>query len=134
MEEKLRIMVVDVAAESGGALTILSDFYHEYKDEKSNEYIFVVSRPILEETNNIRVLRYPWIKKSWLHRIYFDYLIAPTLVRKFNVDEVLSLQNVIVPNVKVRQLLYMHQPLPFIPKQFSLLAEPLFWVYQNIIG
>ena len=75
----MNIMVFDVPAESGGALSVLKYFYSEYKADENNNYIFVVSKPEMKEAHNIKVLRYPWIKKSWLHRLYFDSLIAPKL-------------------------------------------------------
>jgi len=130
----LNIMVFDVPAESGGALTILNNFYNKYKADKSNNYIFVLSKPEMEEADNTKVLRYPWIKKSWLHRLLFDNFFAPQLIEKYNVDEILSLQNLIVPGVKIRQTLYVHNSLPFINKRFKLTESPLLWVYQNIIN
>lgn len=130
----MRIMVFDVPAVSGGALSVLHEFYNEYKLNKENEYIFVVSLPELQETSNIKILRYPWIKKSWLHRIYFDYFIAPKLIKKNKVDKVLSLQNVIIPHSRVHQSVYVHNALPFADHRFGFNENRFLWVYQNIIG
>ncbi|MGN9160344.1 glycosyltransferase [Clostridium sulfidigenes] len=130
----MKIMVFDVPAESGGALSVLKDFYNEYKVDENNEYIFVVSKPELEGTKNIKVLRYPWIKNSWLHRIYFDNFIAPKIIKTHDVDEVLSLQNVIIPHTKVKQKVYVHNSLPFAEYRFKFLENKLLWVYQNIIS
>lgn len=129
----MRIMVFDVPAESGGALSVLEYFYNEYKDDKINEYIFVISKPRLEETKNIKVLRYPWIKKSWIHRIYFDNFIAPKLIRKNNIDKVFSLQNVIIPHTKISQTIYVHNSIPFSEYRFKFNEDKLLWIYQNII-
>lgn len=130
----MRIMVFDVPAESGGALSVLHDFYDEYKEDQGNEYIFVVSLPELKETSNIKVLRFPWVKKSWGHRLYFEHFIAPKLIKKYKVDKVLSLQNIIVPHTKVYQTVFVHNALPFSEYHFSLKEDKLLWVYQNIIG
>lgn len=130
----MRTMVFDVPAESGGALTILNQYYDAATIDKKNEWIFVVSTPNIKETENIKILNYPWIKKSWFHRLYFDKVIANKLVEKYQVDEVLSLQNVIVPKVKVRQTLYLHQPLPFVEKKYSVIKNFRFWLYQNLIS
>ncbi len=130
----MKIIVFDVAAESGGALSVLKDFYNEYKTNLNNSYIFVISKPDLEETKNIKVLRYPWIKKSWLHRLYFDHFIAPKLVKYYEVDEVISLQNIIIPHSKVNQTVYVHNSLPFSEYKFSLKENRLLWVYQNIVS
>src|SRR5699024_2925067 len=95
----MNIMVFDVPAERRGALSILKDFYNEAKscEDKSINWFFVISKPNLEETDNIKVLRYPWIKKSWFHRLYFDKIVSPILVRKYNINKIFSLQNVRIP-------------------------------------
>jgi len=130
----MRIMVFDVAAEHGGALTILSQYYDLAINDKENEWIFVVSTPQLKEYENVKILRFPWIKRSWIHRLYFDKFVAHKLVDKYRVNEILSLQNVTIPKVKVKQTLYLHQPLPFINKKYSIFENFKFWLYQNIIS
>lgn len=127
-------MVFDVPAESGGALTILNQYYDAAIKDKENEWIFVVSTPELKETENVKVLNYPWIKKSWFHRLYFDNLVSNKIVDKYKVDEIFSLQNVVVPKVKVKQTLYLHQPLPFVEKRYGLTEDFKFWLYQNVIS
>ena len=128
------IMVFDVAAEDGGALTILEEYYNKAQYENDKKWYFVVSLPILEEIDNIKILRFPWIKKSWIHRLCFDYFIAPRIIKKYKPVEIISLQNVIIPRTKVPQTLYVHQPLPFVKKKFRLRDSYLLWIYQNIIG
>ena len=39
----MRILVYDVAADSGGAATVLKSFYEEFLKDTENEYIFVLS-------------------------------------------------------------------------------------------
>ncbi|MGE6611537.1 glycosyltransferase [Peribacillus sp. NPDC076916] len=132
----MNIMVFDVPAINGGALSVLNDFYQEvaeYEDTNIN-WIFVVSTPRLRETENIKVIRFPWIKKSWGHRLFFDQIIAPKLVKQYKVDKIFSLQNVIIPNVNCEQNLYVHQSLPFVDYKYSFRDNKLFWVYQNIVG
>lgn len=134
---KIRIIVFDVPAESGGALTILNEYYDKavnHKD-KNIQWIFVVSKPNLKSRENLKVLRYPWIKKSWFHRLYFDYFISPKLVKKYNVDEILSLQNLVIPRMKnIKQTVYVHQSLPFVDYKFRLKDNKKLWIYQNILG
>lgn len=130
----MNIMVFDVAAESGGALSVLEDFYDEYKVNKNNNYIFVLSKPELEETENIKVIRFPWIKKSWFHRMYFDYFIAYKLIKRYKTDEVLSLQNIIIPHTDIYQTVYVHNSLPFVDYRFLITENSLLWTYQNILS
>jgi glycosyltransferase involved in cell wall biosynthesis len=132
----VNILVVDVAAESGGGLSILHDFYNEIKTKANTEdcWLIAISTPHFEESDSIRILKYPWIKKSWLHRIYFDYFYLPKLVKENNIDKIISLQNIRVPNTKVFQVLYVHNSLPFVDHRFSVIESSYLWIYQNLIG
>src|SRR4051794_5866253 len=119
MEKRLELMIImvfDVPAENGGALSVLNDVYEEAKSYPDVEikWVFVVSKPHLNETENIKVLRFPWIKKSWFHRIFFDHFVASFLVKKYKVDKIISYQNVTIPYTRIRQALYVHQSLPFV--------------------
>lgn len=130
----MKIIVFDVAAEYGGALTILKQYYDLAVNDKENNWTFVISTPSLIETDNVKVLRYPWVKKSWFHRLYFDRFVAQKIAEQVQVDEVLSLQNLVVRGIKVKQTLYLHQPLPFVEKRYRITEDLKFWVYQNIIS
>lgn len=130
----MRILVYDVAAESGGALTVLNSFYEEFCQDTQNEYIFVLSVCRLEERPHIRVVNYPWIKKSRFHRLYFDHFTAPGLVRRYGADEVLSLQNIELPHAGVPQTVYVHNALPFSEYRFRWSEAANLWVYQQILG
>lgn len=57
-------MVFDVPADSGVALSILNEFYNNFEGDKNNDYIFVISVPLLIDKSNIKVLRFPRIKKA----------------------------------------------------------------------
>lgn len=132
----MNIMVFDVPAVEGGALTILNDFHKEVlnREDKDINWFFVVSEPDLEESENIKVLRYPWIKKSWFHRLYFDHLMASRLIDKYKIDKLLSFQNMVIKYTDIPQTVYLHQSLPFADYRFKFKEQSLFWIYQNIIG
>lgn len=127
-------MVFDVPAEKGGALTILNQYYDTAIKDTSNDWVFILSTPELEESDNVKVLNFPWVKNSWFHRLYFDIFLGFKLVKKHQINEVISLQNIIVPKVKVKQTLYLHQALPFAEKRYRLIENPKLWIYQKIIG
>ena len=130
----MKVLVVNVAAETSGALTILKQYYHVLQEEKRNEYVLCVGRSDLSSRANVKVLHFPWVKRSWLHRLWFEYVTAPRLAKNLQIDEILSLQNTAVPRVRLPQTIYLHQPLPFTEVRFKFRDEPKFWVYQNIIG
>ena len=130
----MRILVYDVAASSGGALTVLNSFYEEFCKDTKNEYIFVLSVCELKEQPHIKVLNFPWIKKSPLHRMYFDQVLAHKLVKKYHADKVLSLQNIELPHAGVPQMVYEHNALPFSEYKFRPQEAFRPWYSQQILG
>lgn len=130
----MRILVYDVAAESGGAVTVLESFYEEFSRDKKNRYVFVLGRYELQRTENIRVLCYPWVKKSPLHRLYFEWVKAPRIIKKYRIDRVLSLQNIGLPRAEVPQELYEHNALLFSEHRFRLKDGYRPWLTQQLLG
>lgn len=131
----MNILVVDVAADSGGALTVLHEHYNRFKYYTGNHYYFCVSIINLENTSNITILPFPWTKKSWLHRLWFDVVYSRFLIRKYSIQKILSLQNIMINAPKcIPQDIYLHQSLPFSDKRFSIKESRKLWVYQNIIS
>lgn len=130
----MRILVYDVAADSGGAATVLKSFYEEFRRDTENEYIFVLSVFELPKMKHIRVLNFPWIKKSPLHRLYFDQVRAHRLVKKYRIDQVLSLQNIELPHAGVPQVVYEHNALPFAEYRFKPWEGFRPWFTQQVLG
>lgn len=130
----MNIMVFDVAAEGGGALSVLIDYYNEFCKDKQNTYIFVLSKPILEQNSNVKILNLPWIKQSWFHRLFFDVFTARLLVEKYKIEKIISLQNIIIPFLDVPQTVLVHNALPFSEYKIKFSDSPKLWFYQNIIG
>lgn len=130
----MRIMIFDVPAEHGGALTILNQYYDRAVQDKENDYFFVLSVLDFPETENVKILKFPWIKKSWLHRLYFDNFIASKLIGDQGIEEVISLQNTTIARTHIPQTLYLHSALPFSKYRFKMSEYPIFWIYQNLIS
>ncbi len=134
----MRIVVNDIAASSGGAMTILKQFYNYIKEyDTSNEWFFLLSGYYLEETDNIHIFTFPNIKTSKIKKIAFDCFAGKKMIASFNPDVVVSLQNIITFGVKSPQCVYVHQSIPFQKiKKFSVFKrnERSVAIIQNIIG
>lgn len=133
----MRIIVYDVHASESGALSILNDLYNEVCDQedKDIEWLFIVSTPEYKEKENIKVLRYPWVKKSWLHRMYFEVVVSRRIFKKYQPEKILSLQNKGVSHFKKTQYVYLHLAFVLTDYKFSLKKdEKKLWIYQNIMG
>lgn len=130
------IVVYDVAASVSGALGILQSYHARALNDHRNRYIFLVSVPELASSENVKVKRFPWVKKSWFHRLVFDLFVGPRIVRDCSPDSVLSLQNTLMPRVKIPQTVYEHNslPKPFCDVSFSFFEDPNLWIRQNILG
>ncbi len=134
----MRIVVNDIAASKGGALSVLKDFYNCIKEnDKENEWIFLLGDSYLEETGNIKVIILPQVKKSSLKKLWFDFFSGKKYIGKLKPDVVVSLQNIITFGLKIPQIVYIHQSIPFQnQKEFSFLKgnERKLAVYQHLIG
>lgn len=134
----MRIVVNDLAAEIGGALSVLKSFYNYVRNHDSeNEYIFLLSGNYVEETDNVKVVIREDVKKSGFHKLKFDFFSGKKCINELKPDYVLSLQNIITFGVKCRQGVYVHQSIPFQKeKKFSLIksSERGTAVIQKFIG
>lgn len=136
----MKILVYDIAADSGGALSILNQFYTSVINHSNDnvEWYFILGTATLPKHKNINILNYPWIKKSWFHRLYFDNNIAPNIIQQIKPDKIFSLQNICLNNIdkNIQQIVYLHQSLPFENFKFKPNSKEEFkyWIYQNIIS
>jgi glycosyltransferase involved in cell wall biosynthesis len=131
------IMIYDVHASESGALAILDDLYKQIRNysDKSVKWVFIVSTPEYEETKEITVRRFPWVKRNWGYRYYFDTVTTRKLLKKFKPDKVFSLQNKGIDFYKKEQLVYLHLPFILTDHKFDIKVDgKKLWAYQNIIS
>lgn len=131
------VFVYDVQASESGALSILEDFHSQVRNyyDKTVKWIFVISTPHLEPADNIVVLSYPWVKKSWFHRLKFEYVDVRRLIKKYKPMHLFSLQNKGIENFSDHQVVYLHMSLYLSDHKFSMKTDgKKLWIYQNIIG
>lgn len=106
------IVVNATAISPGGGLTILEQFisYTAYTD--AHYYVFVAEDIDLSISNNISIIKRP--RMGWLSRILWDArgLLGYLKKKGIKPQRVISLQNT-TANVDYKQIVYLHQPLPF---------------------
>lgn len=137
----MNILVVDIAAEYGGALSVLTDFYNFVKSDKianKHHWIFVVSTTKLQPFDNITIETVSKGRFPWISRVLFDNLKIRRISKKYHPDIILSLQNTLIRGIgDLTQAVYIHQSLPFQKeKVFSFFkkSEFVYAIYQHIIG
>lgn len=131
----MRIIVFDVAAKKDGALTVLNEWYDRASKQTNIQWYFIVSIPNFEKSYpHIKVFRYPWVAKSWFHRLFFDFFRAKRIINEYKIDEIISLQNICIPFINKKQTVFIHQVLPYTEYKFDFFENQLMWIYQNLIG
>lgn len=135
----MRIAVVDVAAESGGALSVLKDFlsYIVSNIDETNEYYVFVSKEVDIVHPHIHYVVKEEIKKSWISRLKWERFGAIKELEALKIDVVFSLQNTAFYSKKIRQIVYFHNVLLLEPaKKYSLMKkeERLFGIYTRVIA
>lgn len=129
----MNIMVLDVAAEVDGSLAVLQDYYLDSRNDTENHYFFVLSKAELFSRANAEILHFPWVKRSWFHRLFFEYFIIPRLLKDHCIDKILSLQNSCAPANGVPQDVLLHNMALFTDQTFSVFVYPRLWAYKNIL-
>ncbi len=120
----MKILVYDVAAQDGGGLFVLKNFYEDVKKNDSDiKWTFFTSTDVIKSTKNIEVRVFEKTKKSWIHRIIFEYFELPKIIKQDGYDVVISLQNMPVKRCDKPQLVYLHQSLQYCPIRFSLFKK-----------
>lgn len=135
--KKTTIVVNDIAASPGGGLTVLKEFYDAVnRNRKDVSWVFLLSKRYLEETDNVKLVLLPNVKKH-VNRIIFDSFSGAKVINSYEPSVVFSLQNTVVSHCMGRKVTYIHQPLPFQKtKQYSFLKKNEFWLacIQYLLG
>lgn len=130
----MRILVIDVAAEYGGAVTILDQFIEQFQADHANEYYIVLSKLKREDKSNINYINFEWVKNSKFHRVWFDKVYCKKLARDLKPDKILSLQNSAVSVQGIEQDVYFQNALPISDYKISFSQSKTIWLYQKVIG
>lgn len=118
------IVVSGVNLRKGGTLTILREcleYLSQLKSSAPNEYriIAVVHRESLALYEGVEYIEIPWSIKSWLHRLWCEYVTLLGISKKIGeVDLWLSLHDT-TPRVQAKtQAVYCQTSFPFLKWKF----------------
>ena len=118
MNSTLKTIVVSaVNLRKGGTLTILRECLEslaDYRREHDLRVVALVHKKELAFYDGIEYIELPWSVRSWLHRLWCEYMTMHRISRQIgDVDLWLSLHDT-TPRVKARrQAVYCHNSYPF---------------------
>lgn len=117
----MKILINATANDTRGPLSLTKDFLEALQKSVKHlaseeiEIKFLVSvKELTKYTNNrVKVEYYYTPKKSFLHKLYFEYLYLPSMLKKEKIDAYISLQNTGIKRGDYKQIVLVHTPLPF---------------------
>ena len=131
------IIVNNVSASTGGAQAILNQFLDELKDNqlaKKYKWIIFVSNNLFNKynSNHIKIIKVN--VKQWHKRILWDMYFIRKWLKNHKIKPIfaISLMSVGIKFLKIKQLVYIHQSLPFssnnIFKWFEIKYRIFIWL------
>lgn len=110
------IVISAINLRSGGTLSILNDCLEYLDNNLSNDYEVVAlvhDKNILKSTENIVFIEFPLSIKSYIYRLYYEYIYFKKLSLRLKPHLWFSLHD-ITPRVDTKiQAVYCHNPSPF---------------------
>jgi glycosyltransferase involved in cell wall biosynthesis len=129
----LRIIVSAVNFTEGGPLTVLRECLASAAAvlPANCEIVALVNRADLINEPRVRLISIPSSKKSWFHRLYWEWFGFMRISRELKPALWLSLHD-ITPRVSAaRQAVYCHNPSPFYRIRLrEALMEPTFLIFN----
>lgn len=110
----LRIVISAVNFTEGGPLTVLRECLAAASRLPAEfEIVALVNRADLVDQPRVRLIVIPSSKKSWFHRLYWEWWGFTRISRKLKPALWLSLHDVTPRVLTARQAVYCHNPSPF---------------------
>lgn len=135
MSDRPTIVLSALSATDGGPYTVCHDCISYAAENLSEEF------RILVLTNNKELFRIPSIelieisdvKKSWFHRLYYEYIYSPKLAKQLKPYLWFSLLDVTPKLESTIQAVYCHNPGPFYPLNWQYAFwEPKLFLFQTL--
>lgn len=113
-----KLVISGINLIDGGALSVFQDCMDTLIESKYiNTYdvtILVGKRSLFEKySDRVTIIEFPKSKKSWLYRLYYEYIYFRKLSRKIDVDVWISLHDITPNVVSKKRYVYCHNPSPF---------------------
>jgi hypothetical protein len=136
MEKNKIIVISAINIISGGPLTVLKQTQNSLEDQKNIKIIYLLgTKNILSLKKNEKALYFPLAKKSWLIRLFYEYIYFKNLSKKIKADIWFSLHDISPNIVAKKKYVYCHNPSIFLKLKlihfldFKLVLFKFFYKY-----
>ena len=129
------IIISAINITNGGPLSILKDSLNCLNRFHSQENIIILvnNKKLFLEYENLTFIEFKHSKKSWLFRLFYEYIYFYFLSLKLKPNIWFSLHDV-TPNVKCsHRFVYCHNPMPFYKLKFKdLFVNPKLFIFSHL--
>lgn len=130
-----RLVLSAVNIVNGGPLTILKSFLDAAQDGAFSgwEIIALVNPAVDLDFGRVKRINFAWPKRSWLLRVYYEYVVFKKVSRRLLPEIWLSLHDM-TPNVVAQdRFVYCHNPAPFYKVSLrDALLDPKFLIFNKL--
>ena len=132
----MKLVISAVNFTEGGPLTVLLDAVKAAEENFPKWDITVlVNNAGIIRSDRVSVLEFPYAKKSWLIRLYYEWFYFKALSIKLKPEVWLSLHDITPRVVVSRQYVYCHNPTPFSSEKISnQLLDWKFLLFKRFYG
>lgn len=137
MEDKKNIIISGINLFEGGPLSIIVDcltFLNKSKYVEKYNFIALVHKRNLfnqVELKNIEFIEFPKSRKSYLYRLYYEYVYFKKIAQQRDAFFWLSLHDITPSLGRVNQAVYCHNPSPFNTINFKdIFIQPIQFFFR----
>lgn len=140
--KRKKVIISGVNMVDSGILSIYLEMIKAFSKKKNINVICLVNNKGLFKNvcgNNIKLLEFKDIKKSWFKRLYFEFITSYFINKKSKSDLWICLHDITANIGKGKQYVYCHNPSPFykasstdfeLDKKFYLFTKFYKYLYQ----
>lgn len=121
----MKIAVVDLVSVNGGGYTITKSLYDYISAGKApqHQWVFIVAGQSFQSNRYVTVLQLPQARKGYFQRLRTEIFNVNKILKSQQVELVIAMSNMRVLGVRLPQIVYLQQSLPFqTEKKFSFLC------------
>ena len=132
-DNNINVMVYGLPNRYSGGLAVINNLYYDFFTNKDAfpdiHWFFIVGVDSIESSDNITVVNEERYLKTWLHRFYYNKIIAPRFIRDNDIVATITL-NMNTIRGKTPNIISFHNVLPLHHIGFDVF-DSLYWIIKQ---